>query len=172
MKEPNEPSLVSRDISRRVFLIASITAAAGAVLVGCSGGGSTASASPSTPASSTGASATSSTSSSASTQPAGGNAPVITMNDQYQFVPNTITVAKGTTIEWHNTSASPHTVTDDPAKAQKKEDAALPTGAEAWDSDLVNPGQTFKHTFSVAGDYSYFCIPHESMGMVGKITVK
>lgn len=50
--------------------------------------------------------------------------------------------------------------------------AALPNGAQPWDSGMINPGQTYRRTFTVAGQYSYFCIPHESMGMVGKIVVQ
>jgi plastocyanin len=61
---------------------------------------------------------------------------------------------------------------NDPAKAQKPEHSALPQGAPAWDSGLLRAGQAWTHTFDVAGDYTYFCIPHESMGMIGTITVK
>jgi plastocyanin len=52
-----------------------------------------------------------------------------------------------------------------------KGDAVLPDGAQPWDSGIITGGQTYSHTFDVAGQYSYFCIPHEALGMVGKITV-
>ena len=65
----------------------------------------------------------------------------------------------------------PHTVTDDPSKAAKPSDAALPSGTQAWDSGQLNGGQSFSHTFDTPGDYTYFCIPHESLGMVGRVTV-
>ena len=42
---------------------------------------------------------------------------------------------------------------------------------EAWDSGQLNGGQSFSHTFDAPGDYTYFCMPHESLGMVGHITV-
>jgi plastocyanin len=96
---------------------------------------------------------------------------IVKMTDDYKFNPASITIPKGTTVEWQGTGAQPHTVTDDPAKAMDKSHTVLPSGAEPWDSGLLNPGQSFKHTFTVAGDYAYICIPHEAMGMVGKITV-
>ncbi|MCL5279758.1 MAG: plastocyanin/azurin family copper-binding protein [Planctomycetes bacterium] len=32
--------------------------------------------------------------------------------------------------------------------------------------------RVFQHTFEVPGTYVYFCLPHEAMGMVGKVTVQ
>jgi hypothetical protein len=32
-------------------------------------------------------------------------------------------------------------------------------------------GGTFSYTFEEPGRYDYYCIPHESMGMVGSVTV-
>jgi hypothetical protein len=32
-------------------------------------------------------------------------------------------------------------------------------------------GGTFSYTFEESGRYDYFCIPHESMGMIGSVTV-
>jgi plastocyanin len=47
----------------------------------------------------------------------------------------------------------------------------LPSGAQAWDSGPLNGGQTFSHAFTTPGTYKYFCIPHESLGMLATITV-
>ena len=88
-----------------------------------------------------------------------------------EFQPAAITVARGTTVQWVNTGVMPHTVTDDPSKAARPSNAALPSGAQTWDSGQLNGGQSFSHTFDTPGDYTYFCIPHESLGMVGHITV-
>ena len=93
------------------------------------------------------------------------------MTDALKFEPATLTVAKGTTVTWHNSSQTVHTVTDEPAKASKQDDAALPSGAQGWDSGNLNPGQTFSHTFDTPGTYKYFCIPHEMAGMTGTIVV-
>jgi plastocyanin len=93
------------------------------------------------------------------------------MTDALKFDPATLTVAKGTTVTWRNASQTAHTVTDDASKASNSADAALPSGAQAWDSGNLNPGQTFTHTFDVPGTYKYFCIPHETAGMTATIVV-
>jgi plastocyanin len=95
----------------------------------------------------------------------------VTMSDALRFEPATLTVARGATVTWRNTSATMHTVTDDPGKAVNKADAALPSDAQPWDSGNIDPGQTFQHTFDTPGTYKYFCTPHEAAGMVATITV-
>jgi plastocyanin len=95
----------------------------------------------------------------------------VSMNDQNRFDPASITITKGSTVEWKNTSTTQHTITCDPSKAAAPADSALPTGAEAFDSGPLDPGKSFTHVFTVAGDYAYFCAPHEALGMVGKIKV-
>lgn len=89
----------------------------------------------------------------------------------------------GDTVVWANTGSRNHTVT--------AYDDGLPDGAEyfasggfadeatardAWKNNfdgggIVEPGATYEHTFEVAGDYYYFCIPHESADMRGKVVV-
>jgi plastocyanin len=106
----------------------------------------------------------------ASVAPASANA-TVTLTDALKFDPPTLTVAKGTSVTFRNTSSVQHTVTDDPSKAITKDDAALPAGAQPWDSGNLNPGQTFQHTFDTPGTYKYFCQPHETAGMIATITV-
>jgi plastocyanin len=65
----------------------------------------------------------------------------------------------------------PHTITTDQSKAANTSDASVPSGAQPWDSGFVNGGQSYSHTFDVPGTYRYFCLPHESLGMVGTIVV-
>ena len=74
----------------------------------------------------------------------------------FTFVPQTLTVAQGTTVCWTNTGQSPHTVTSS-------------TGL--FDSGTMMPGDIFSFTFDTPGTFDYICIPHESIGMVGSITV-
>jgi plastocyanin len=104
------------------------------------------------------------------------SAVTVEMTDQFRFMPEEVTLAVGQAVTWVNASAIPHTSTDDPAKnpvAQAHpEYAQLPAGAEPWDSDLLQPGQSFTHTFTVPGTYAYFCIPHVLSGMRGTITVQ
>jgi plastocyanin len=53
---------------------------------------------------------------------------------------------------------------------------AVPAGVNAdaiSREDLLNaPGETFSVKLTAAGDYTYFCEPHQGAGMVGKITVQ
>ncbi len=99
----------------------------------------------------------------------------IEMTAQLRFEPAAITITVGETITWVNASPIPHTATGDPDKNPAKETrpdvVALPPGAEPWDSGLLSQGQAFSHTFTVAGEYTYFCIPHVLSGMLGTITV-
>ena len=103
---------------------------------------------------------------------AAGSTAAVKMTDDNKFDPATVTITKGGTVTWTNSSSMIHTVTDDPAKAVKNADAQLPAGAQPWDAGLLQPGQTFTHTFDVAGTYKYFCIPHEALGMLGTVVVQ
>src|SRR5947208_16776005 len=48
----------------------------------------------------------------------------------------------------------------------------IPEGAVPWDSGfLVHPGDHFDVTLTVPGVYDYYCMPHEEVGMVGRIVV-
>jgi plastocyanin len=98
--------------------------------------------------------------------------PTIDMTDApYRYAPATLTVPRGTTVTWTTIGSDPHTVTDNPSKAVNPADASLPTGVQPWESGLVASGQSYSQTFTVPGTYNYFCIPHESLGMVATITV-
>jgi plastocyanin len=98
--------------------------------------------------------------------------PVIEMTDDLKFEPDVLKIELGQTVTWKNVGSMVHTVTNDPGKAQNPEHAAVPEGASGWDSGLLRSGQSWTHTFDVAGDYMYFCITHEAANMTGKIVVK
>jgi plastocyanin len=70
--------------------------------------------------------------------------------------PRSITVSPGTTVQWTNHGARPHTVTSD-------------TGL--WDSRLLDSGQTDSATFSAPGTYRYHCTRHPEK-MRGVIVVE
>ena len=88
------------------------------------------------------------------------------------YIPAKVTIHKGDTIKWTNNAATLHTVTFDPAKAVDKSNVMLPKGVDPFDSGFMMPGKDFSHTFTVSGQYKYFCIPHEKDGMIGYVTVK
>ena len=104
---------------------------------------------------------------------AAGDAPNVTvqMTSSDAFVPKTLTIKAGGTVTWENVSPGVHTVTDNPALASSKQDAAMPAEAEAFNSGTIEPGKQYSHTFTVPGTYKYFCVPHEADGMVGTIVV-
>lgn len=90
------------------------------------------------------------------------------------FAPETTTVATGTTVTWRFASGS-HNVSCDPSHHDA---ASLPEEAEPFASyegdDVYAPvpqGETFEHTFEVAGEYRYVCIPHATSRMIGTVEV-
>ena len=95
----------------------------------------------------------------------------IELSTLLQFVPDTITVPVGATIEWQNKSVETHTVSTVPEGSGEAADIALPTGAEPFDSGDLAPGEVYRHTFTVPGTYRYICDPHHGLGMKGTIVV-
>ena len=57
-------------------------------------------------------------------------------------------ITVGTTVEWKNNDPLPHTVT---------------AADKSFNSGLIQPGKTYRQTFSKAGTYSFYCIPHPFM---------
>lgn len=86
----------------------------------------------------------------------------IQLTDALRFVPAEVTITPGTTVRWVTVSSFFHTIT--PRDGNQ---------AGVWTREPVPADdQPFEHSFTVAGQvYDYFCEPHESAGMLGKITV-
>jgi len=95
----------------------------------------------------------------------------VDMTNTLAFQPDVVRIRAGETVEWRNRSFFTHTVTDDPARARDAADAQLPAGTEPF-SAQVGPGEIYRHVFTIAGAYRYFCIPHESRGMHGQVIVE
>merc|ERR1712061_469404 len=85
-----------------------------------------------------------------------------------QFVPDSLTVKAGETVEFVNNVGFPHNVVFD--------EDAIPAGvnAEAISKEdyLSAPGETVTVKFEKAGEYNYYCEPHRGAGMKGKIVVQ
>ncbi|HSU16015.1 cupredoxin domain-containing protein [Longimicrobium sp.] len=79
-----------------------------------------------------------------------------------RFTPSTLTVTRGTTVRWVADASSGHTVTPD--------NAAQPGVFSS--ASIGSAGDTFEFTFNTAGDFSYHCIPHQSLGMTGVVHVQ
>ena len=95
----------------------------------------------------------------------------VEMTNALAFDPSPVTIHVGDTVKWTNISSVTHSVTADPALAADAADVMLPEGAEPFNSGFLNPGDEYSRTFTVAGEYRYFCIPHEFAGMVGTVIV-
>lgn len=87
------------------------------------------------------------------------------------FRPRGIAIGLGDTVRWVVDGPNVHTTTAyHPANGGAP--LRIPQGATPWDSGyLMEQGAHFERTFTVPGVYDYFCQPHESMGMVGRIVV-
>lgn len=107
---------------------------------------------------------------SGATDPAGAH--IVKMTSTLKYDPAEITIKVGETVNWKNSSIMDHTVTADPSLAKRAEHVSLPEGAQPFNSGNISPGKSFSYTFTVTGTYKYFCIPHESMGMIGVVVVK
>lgn len=95
----------------------------------------------------------------------------VEMTNTMKFTPDTVRIESGQTIKWENTSLLAHSVTGNPSKASIEGSARLPKEAKPFDSGMMDPKQTFSHTFKVSGTYKYFCIPHEGAKMYGWVIV-
>lgn len=96
----------------------------------------------------------------------------VTITPAFTFDPAQVTIKRGETVRWTNGGRAPQTVTADPARAKDKSHAALPGGAQPFDSGVLNAGAAFSHTFDVVGSYSYFSMPQEERGMLGSVVVQ
>jgi plastocyanin len=108
---------------------------------------------------------------SAAASPAAAAPTIVNLLDTFMYQPATITIPRGATVRWTNTGQTQHTVTNDPSKAANPSDSMLPAGAQPWDSGNIDAAGNYSRTFDTPGQYTYFCIPHEALGMVGHITV-
>lgn len=85
------------------------------------------------------------------------------------FDPHVVWVEQGGTVTWHNESGTHSTTAYAPANDKPQ---LVPDGAEAWNSGLLSEaGATFAQTFGTPGVYHYYCIPHETTGMIGSVIV-
>jgi plastocyanin len=74
--------------------------------------------------------------------------------EDFYFEPVDAAVQPGDTITWVNEGNHPHTVTADDGQ---------------FDSEVLNPGDSFSATFTGAGTLAYHCEIHPSM--TGRVTV-
>jgi plastocyanin len=73
----------------------------------------------------------------------------------FSYDPNPITIPVGGTVTWVNQDTAPHTATED---------------HNAWTSPVLNTGDSYSHTFTQPGTYTYYCVIHPGT-MHGSIVV-
>lgn len=83
-----------------------------------------------------------------------------------RFDPASVTIATGETVRWiwdsSNHNVEPEDIPDD----------ADWTGTEGDSGKTYSAGHVYTHTFEVAGEYDYVCVPHQSLGMTGTVVVE
>jgi plastocyanin len=82
----------------------------------------------------------------------------------FEFTPSTLTIQKGDTVIWEWDSGS-HTVTSGASSVDS-------TSGDLFNSPSTSSVTTFQFTFDDAGDFPYYCIPHEQANMKASITVE
>lgn len=88
----------------------------------------------------------------------GGEVREVLINN-FAFAAQEVTIDRGQTVRWRNTTSTFHTVT--------------PDGHTAFAERQTNAvGQTFQTRFDTPGRYEYHCAPHEGLGMRGVIIVR
>ena len=77
------------------------------------------------------------------------------------YIPYSITITVGDTVQWNNVDTAAHTVTS----------GSIQDGATGlFDSSLFMSGETFEFTFDEAGTYDYFCMVHPWMTGIVVVT--
>ncbi|AIX20563.1 PetE plastocyanine [Synechococcus phage ACG-2014e] len=75
------------------------------------------------------------------------------------FEPNEITISAGDTVHFINEALPPHNIIVEARPDLSRE------------SLLFAPGETQDVVFADAGDYNFFCGPHQGAGMTGVVHV-
>jgi len=86
------------------------------------------------------------------TTPSANSEPLKVNIDNFSFGPAALTVEKGTRVVWTNRDDIPHNVVDAQGRFKSK---------------VMDTGDSWEHTFTEAGTYSYFCSIHPHM--TGKV---
>ena len=80
-------------------------------------------------------------------------------NGNLIFEPSDVTISTGETVHFVNNMLPPHNIIVEGRADLSRE------------SLMFNPGESQDILFADAGDYSFFCGPHQGAGMIGTIHV-
>jgi plastocyanin len=113
--------------------------------------------------------------------PAAGTTHEVTMvleGSEYKFVPAALTIKAGDMVRFKDVSGGPHNIqfySDSiPAGASAALDAGMPDKMAPLASPMLETGAAYTVSFAGAplGEYKFYCLPHQAMGMKGMITVQ
>jgi plastocyanin len=90
---------------------------------------------------------------------------VVGVDGSLRFDPETFEIAVGDTVRWE-WAAGGHNVRPDSVP-----EGSDWTGTAGDAGDTYGSGHVHTFTFETAGQYSYYCAPHRSVGMDGSFTV-
>src|SRR5699024_5694307 len=90
-----------------------------------------------------------------------------TKNESYYFDPIGLHVQPVDTVKWVIKQGS-HSTTSYSSGNPQASKTLIPEGANGWNSGTISSG-SYSHTFETTGTYDYYCIPHKTLGMVGRI---
>ncbi|MCY4730932.1 halocyanin [Natronomonas gomsonensis] len=91
----------------------------------------------------------------------------VAVGDGLNFDPEAFDISVGDTVLWEWVGAG-HNI--------KYDDGGVPegtdwTGTEGSRTTTYGEGHVHFHTFETAGEYDYYCVPHQSSGMTASFTV-
>jgi plastocyanin len=93
----------------------------------------------------------------------------VTVGPDFAFHPDTVNISVGDTVRW-TWAGSGHSVTSGPPCAADSQYCS-PNDTNCFPGTLSNQGTVYTHTFARSGTYSYFCLAHCSIGMIGVVNV-
>lgn len=90
----------------------------------------------------------------------------VALDGNFTFTPESFTVSVGSTVEWV-WRAGGHNVRPDSIPSDSSW-----TGTEGGDGTTYSSGHSHSHEFTTAGEYEYYCAPHQGLGMTGAFSVE
>lgn len=86
--------------------------------------------------------------------------------DGFQFDPGSFTIDAGETVHWRWMDGG-HNL-----RVRSKPEGSDWEGTPGTASDTYDEGYEHGHTFETPGEYTYFCAPHQTLGLEGAFTVR
>ncbi len=89
---------------------------------------------------------------------------------ELRFDPQSLTVHVGETVRWHWASGGHSVVSGTPGNSDGRFCSTDDRGC--GNAPVSGAGTSYDHTFTEAGTFQYFCGPHGSFGMTGRVIVQ